>query len=280
MVRRRWGRPVSERGVFAVDRGIWDHDVLVSADPFSRREAWLWLLSEAAWKPHKRRIAGKTIEVQRGQVAASLRFMASKWRWTEARVRRFLASLISSEMVDAKTDAGLTVVTICNYDAYQRVSLPSDATREIDVDAAATQQRRKVEDKEDKETDSEASASGATAPIAETPEARLWRVGLTDLVALGLSEPRARSMIGSWRRDTGDDCQGVLGAIMRAREYAVTNPIPWITAALKPRKTDEKSKSVHAAAADLVADIRKLNERPGGVRSGEGAAPVRLLSQG
>lgn len=270
---------MSERGVFAVDRGIWDHDALVSADPFSRREAWLWLLSEAAWKPHKRRIAGKAIEVRRGQVAASLRFMASKWRWTEARVRRFLSCLISSEMVDAKTDAGLTVITICNYDAYQRVSLPIDATPETKSDAASTQHRRKVEDKEDKETDSEANASGATAPI-ETPEAKLWRLGVVDLIALGLSESTARKMIGSWRRDTGDDCQGVLAAIMRAREYAVANPIAWITAALKPRKVDEKSKSVHAAAADLVAEVRKLNERPSGVRGGEGATPVRLLSQG
>lgn len=131
---------------------------------------------------------------------------------------------------------------------------------------------------------SEANASAASAAIApppnETPEAKLWRIGLTDLMALGLSESRARSMIGSWRRDTGDDCQGVLGAIMRAREYAVANPIPWISAALKPRKPDEKSKSVHIAADELVADIRKLNDRPGGVRGGEGAAPVRLLSSG
>jgi len=142
---------MSERGVFAVDRGIWDHDVLVSSDPFSRREAWLWLLSEAAWKPHRRRLAGKPIEVGRGQVAASLRFIASKWRWSEPRVRRFLAALISDEMIDAKTDAGVTVITICKYDQYQRVSLPADATSESDDDAGATQERRKVEDKEYKE---------------------------------------------------------------------------------------------------------------------------------
>jgi hypothetical protein len=145
---------MSERGVFAVDRAIWEHDYLVDSAPFSRREAWLWLVSEAAWKPHRRRIAGKTFELSRGQLAASTRFIASKWRWSEARVRRFLKGLISEGMVDAKTDAGLTILTISKYDAYQRVSLPSDATRESDTDAAATQQRRKVEGKEDKERDS------------------------------------------------------------------------------------------------------------------------------
>jgi hypothetical protein len=142
---------MSERGVFAVDRGIWDHDVLSGSEPFSRREAWLWLLSEAAWRPHKRRIVGRPIQLRRGQYAGSLRFIASKWRWTEPRVRRFLASLISAEMIDAKTDAGVTVLTICKYDEYQRVSLPTDAREETDVDAGATQERRKVEDKEYKE---------------------------------------------------------------------------------------------------------------------------------
>lgn len=155
---------MSERGVFAVDRGIWDHDVLSENEPFSRREAWLWLLSEAAWKPHKRRIIGRTIELARGEYAGSLRFIASKWRWSEPRVRRFMSALISAEMVDARTDAGVTVVTICKYDEYQRVSLPTDAMREADVDAGATQERRKVEDKEDKE-DTEANASGASAPL-------------------------------------------------------------------------------------------------------------------
>jgi hypothetical protein len=155
---------MSERGVFAVDRGIWEHDVLSDNEPFSRREAWLWLLSEAAWKPHKRRVIGRTVELSRGQYVGSLRFIASKWRWSEPRVRRFLGALISSEMVDAKTDAGVTVVTICKYDEYQRVSLPSDATPKVDVEAAPTQERRKVEDKEDKEY-SVAKATGAVAPL-------------------------------------------------------------------------------------------------------------------
>jgi hypothetical protein len=154
---------LSERGVFAVDRGIWDHDVLSENEPFSRREAWLWIVSEAAWKPHKRRIIGRTIELDRGQYAGSLRFIASKWRWNEARVRRFLSALISSEMLVAKTDAGVTVLTVCKYDEYQRVSLPTDAMREVDVEAPPTQERRKVEDKEDKEL-TEANASGASAP--------------------------------------------------------------------------------------------------------------------
>jgi len=91
---------MSERGVFAVDRGVWEHYLLVTEAPFSRREAWLWLLSEAAWKPHRRRLADRSIELQRGQLTASLRFIAEKWRWREPRVRRFLAMLKNERMID------------------------------------------------------------------------------------------------------------------------------------------------------------------------------------
>lgn len=153
---------MSERGVFAVDRGIWEHDLLTGSEPFSRREAWLWLVSEAAWKPHRRRVIGRTFDLHRGELVASLRFIASKWLWSEPRVRRFMASLISSEMIDAKTDAGVTVITICKYDEYQRVSLPSDAMCKSDVDAGPTQDRRKVEDKEYKE-EKDAAPNGAHA---------------------------------------------------------------------------------------------------------------------
>ncbi len=171
---------MSERGVFAVDRGIWDHDLFYDGEPLSRREAWLWLVSEASWKERTRRIAGKVIDLKRGQFVGSLRFIASKWRWSEPRVRRFLAALISESMIDAKTDAGVTVITICKYNEYQRVSLPNDAIRESDGDAAATQQRRKEEDTEGIESSSLRSEGarkrGARLPDGWSPSEDGWKL--------------------------------------------------------------------------------------------------------
>jgi hypothetical protein len=143
---------MSERGVYAVDRGVFEHDLFASDDPYSRLEAWLRVLADASWKHRRRRVAGKVFELQRGQLVASLRFLASQWRWSEPRVRRFLAALVSEGMIDVSTDAGVTVITICKYDAYQRVSLRSDAAVLGATDAGATQERRKREDKEDKES--------------------------------------------------------------------------------------------------------------------------------
>jgi hypothetical protein len=115
---------MSERGVFAVDRGIWDHPLFASREPLSRREAWLWLISEASWKPRVKRVGSAAIELMRGQLAHSIRFIAEAWCWPKSNVARFLGSLKSETMIDTKTVHGVSVVTICKYDEYQRVSLP------------------------------------------------------------------------------------------------------------------------------------------------------------
>jgi hypothetical protein len=90
----RQGRAMAEQGTFSVCRGVFDHP-LFEGDAFSRREAWLWLVSEAAWKPRVRFLGrGRTkIELQRGQLEHTIRFMAQAWRWPETNVRRFLQRL-------------------------------------------------------------------------------------------------------------------------------------------------------------------------------------------
>ena len=111
-------------GVFAVDRGIWEHELFASREPLSRREAWLWLISEASWKPRVKRVGSASVELMRGQLAHSIRFIAEAWCWPKTNVARFLTSLKSETMIDMKTVRGISLVTICKYDEYQRVSLP------------------------------------------------------------------------------------------------------------------------------------------------------------
>lgn len=142
---------MSERGFFAVDRGVWDHHIFAD-EPFSEREAFLWLVGEAAFKPRRARVGNVVLELERGDVAHSLRFMAAKWKWSEPRVRRYLARLKKDEMICLKSDAGATQLTICNYDRYQTASLEGDAD--------PTQNRRKKKNKETtKQEITEAEAS-------------------------------------------------------------------------------------------------------------------------
>ena len=105
-------------GYVAICRSLWS-DPDFDDGPMSQREAWIWLIAEAAWKPHKVRRNNAIIELQRGQVAHSIRFIAEAWGWHRARVERFLKALKNRDMIETAAETGVSVITICNYDKYQ-----------------------------------------------------------------------------------------------------------------------------------------------------------------
>ena len=110
-----------------VDTSIFDHAVF-AADPFSEREAWLWLIAKAAWKDTKHRIGQTVVHVPTGSMFLTLREMQTAWRWkSDKRVRSFLAMLEREAMIETKTDAGKTQISICNYSRYQEVGRSADA---------------------------------------------------------------------------------------------------------------------------------------------------------
>lgn len=104
-------------GVFAVSRGVFDH-AFFSPEPYTEREAWLWLVGNAAWKPKRVRIGSTMIDLQRGQCAYAERFMAEKWKWPKTRVHRFLERLKTEAMIEPQPDRAATRITICNYDKF------------------------------------------------------------------------------------------------------------------------------------------------------------------
>jgi hypothetical protein len=152
---------LSERGVFAVDRGIFDHP-LFAKEPFTEREAWIWLIKEAAWKDRAVRAGTAVIKLKRGECAHSYRFMADIWQWSKSRVERFVNRLKIETLVMTRSGTGVTVITICKYDEYQRVSLPRGTESGTVSGTEAGQQRDKPEDI--KNIEDKKSIGGADAP--------------------------------------------------------------------------------------------------------------------
>ena len=112
---------MSERGFVSVDRGVFDHPMF-APEPFTEREAWLWMIAEAAWKPMTVRAGRAVLQIDRGQIACSLRFLATRWKWPEPSVRRFLSRLAAGgddALVRIDATQSATQITICNYDKYQ-----------------------------------------------------------------------------------------------------------------------------------------------------------------
>lgn len=146
---------MSERGVFAMDRGWFEHEAF-APEPYTEREAWAWLIAEAAYKERRRRVAGRIIELKRGQLAVSLRFLSEKWNWRKSKVERFLRRLSVLVMIETASETGVNVVTICNYDKYQRVALPIGTP----IGTRPRQDRDKVEGKESQELGDGGSGAG------------------------------------------------------------------------------------------------------------------------
>jgi hypothetical protein len=109
---------MTDRGNFRVARGIFDHPIL-DGEPFDKRSAWLWLISEASWEPRKVERGGRCIVLKRGEAAHSLRYMGEAWGWDHKRVGRFLERLTANSMVRIRTEGGVSVVTVLNYERYQ-----------------------------------------------------------------------------------------------------------------------------------------------------------------
>jgi hypothetical protein len=116
---------MKNRGHIRLQRGWLSHPML-GGEPYCKRAAWAWLVEHAAWKRRAVNIRGRTITVQRGQLAASQRYLAVAWKWDRASVRRFLMSLYKEGAIDPVNASGETIITICNYTKYQADPNPID----------------------------------------------------------------------------------------------------------------------------------------------------------
>jgi hypothetical protein len=95
-------------GYIAMPRSIFG-DASFADEPYTEREAFLSLVADATWKPRRIRLHRGAVELGRGQVLTSSRFLAERWQWLEPRVRRFLNRLSGRRANDAQNDAPATL---------------------------------------------------------------------------------------------------------------------------------------------------------------------------
>lgn len=140
---------------------------------FSRADAWVWLIENAAWKPSKTRVKGVTVEIERGELSFSQRFLAQKWGWSKSRVDRFIADLRAEGMIETRSKIGATaghpagqgqsIITLCNYDKYQSNDEGERGNDGPQIGATAGQQRGKEEEgKKGKKKEEEGGAHSRT----------------------------------------------------------------------------------------------------------------------
>lgn len=118
---------------------LWKEDRI-----FSRSEAWLDLIASALIDDLKVHIKGQDIEVRRGEVAASNRYLQKRWNWSNTKVSNYLNYLKKNGMIKIRNDAGNTILTLVKYGDY-------NTSGDTKNDTETTPKRQSKELKERKE---------------------------------------------------------------------------------------------------------------------------------
>ena len=132
-------------GTVNISRDIW-HDVAFKDQPFTEREAFIWIIMEASYKAREKRVGNITVNLERGQLATSIRFMCEAWSWSKSTVDRFLKRLEKRDMIGTASGTGINVITVCKYNDYQNMPNGSGTAKNENRDTtgtAAGQQRDK-----------------------------------------------------------------------------------------------------------------------------------------
>lgn len=204
-------------GFVVIHRQVFDHPVFRD---FGEASAFIWMVSQAAWKEARVRYKDRSLTLARGQLATSNRDLASRLGWTESKVRRFLDRLKNDAMIDASADAGVTVITLCNYDKYQ--ASPQDADAATDTPPTHRRRTADSQNKEGKEVNNIIPPSeGAFAPSLEKQVFDLGRS------VLGKS---AGGQVTKLRKTLGGDAE-VLAVLRQASEKS--NPAEWVAGVIR-----------------------------------------------
>lgn len=155
---------MSSRGVFAVSRSLFDHPTF-KQEPYNEQLAWIWLIGEAAYKGKRAQTCcgrhRSIVELKRGQLSFSLRFMQKAWNWaSEKKVRMFLKRLERDGLIVADVDVGQTVITICNYEKYQFPIQDPDAQTDAQNDAQRPRIGRKLKNDNNEKNEIERDRAG------------------------------------------------------------------------------------------------------------------------
>lgn len=97
----------------------WMENKVFAKQAYTEREAWIWIVENAFWKPGIVNIGGRPVKLQRGQLSHSIRLMGDLWKWKKDKVSRYLKKLELWEMIETVTETGQTIITVCNYNKYQ-----------------------------------------------------------------------------------------------------------------------------------------------------------------
>jgi hypothetical protein len=106
-------------GWLKLQRKYRDSDLWL-CEKFTRGQAWVDLLMLANYEKSFFYKRGIKIDVMPGQIARSEKELSSRWKWSRTKVRNFLKQLEKEQQIEQQLTNVTQIVTIVNFDKYQR----------------------------------------------------------------------------------------------------------------------------------------------------------------
>lgn len=123
-------------GWIKLHRQIIEHPDYFS-EPFTRVMAWIDLLMLANHKGMNMYVRGNKVEIKRGDTAIAQETLATRWKWSRTKVKRYLNELEKDRQIVQQKSNVINTISIVNYDAYQ-----SDDTTESTADDTTEDQQK------------------------------------------------------------------------------------------------------------------------------------------
>ena len=163
------------KGYILLARQLLRHPRFKPKGPFTQFEAWYWLIEAAAFAACEVPIMAGTrremITLQPGQLSHSIRFLSAAWRWSPNRVQRFLRDLAMDGSVNTQTDTAQTLITLCNWDKYQRPYSEANTQADTQTDTQTDTKKKELKEKKDRAPKSATVPEGFAAWFAIYPRA-------------------------------------------------------------------------------------------------------------
>lgn len=107
-------------GYVRLSRKFFKHSFWKESRIYSPAEAWLDLISSARFEeePERLLVNLKIVNINRGELRASQRYLANRWRWSLSKVNGFIKLLLDERMIERRTEHSETIIIIKNYEVY------------------------------------------------------------------------------------------------------------------------------------------------------------------
>lgn len=118
-----------------------EENPLYFSEVFTKWQAWSDLILIANHSEKTLSIRGNLIKINRGQIAHSEASLASRWKWSKNKVRRFINYLKTEQQIEQQQSNILNVLTIKNYDLYHSNEKDNQQSLQIDRYTATKDQK-------------------------------------------------------------------------------------------------------------------------------------------